>query len=116
MLYFPRFDNPNFAIVGNRCPPALAVGATCSISIQFTPTTIGNIKAQSNIAHDGNPAEQSFPLLGVGSGAMFTIVGSSNSTHSSVVFSPTLIGASSGLASFYPITTVTLQVLLVLYR
>ena len=57
----------NFSITGTTCPSALGPGTSCTVSVQFAPTTTGSQTAvvQSISGADGNVAS-SAPLSGTG--------------------------------------------------
>ena len=50
----------------NNCPSSLAINATCSINVSFTPTATGTRTGSINVSSNANP--QSAPLTGAGSG------------------------------------------------
>jgi Abnormal spindle-like microcephaly-assoc'd, ASPM-SPD-2-Hydin len=59
--------NPgDFAIASNNCGSTLLVGANCSISMTFKPTTTGTRKATLNITDDGGGSPQKVSLTGTG--------------------------------------------------
>jgi hypothetical protein len=50
----------------NNCPASLAGGASCTISVTFTPQTSGNINGGVTIADDASGSPQSVILSGTG--------------------------------------------------
>ncbi len=66
--------NPSdFAISANNCGATLASGATCQISITFTPAATGAASATLNVADDANGSPQTASLAGSGSNLVFTL-------------------------------------------
>jgi uncharacterized repeat protein (TIGR01451 family) len=65
-----------FALVGGTCPGAtpfaIAVGATCTLSYQFTPTATGPFSQTINVAADA-PGGGSFSLSGNGVQGMLSV-------------------------------------------
>jgi hypothetical protein len=60
--------NPSdFAIVTNTCGGALAIGASCTISITFTPPSLGSFSATLSIADNATGSPQTVTLTGTGS-------------------------------------------------
>jgi hypothetical protein len=53
----------------NTCPGSLAVGASCLISVTFTPSASGARSASISIADNANGSPQAVTLSGTGSGA-----------------------------------------------
>ena len=80
----------NFAISGansgdfaqtNTCPASstnLAVGASCTISVTFTPSVAGNRTASVSITDDASGSPQSIPLTGVGTDFSLDVASGSN--------------------------------------
>jgi centrosomal CEP192-like protein len=50
----------------NNCGSSLAAGASCTISVTFTPTTLGNESATLNITDDATGSPQTVSLSGTG--------------------------------------------------
>ena len=48
------------------CGANIAINATCTVSVRFTPTTIGETTATLVIAHNGTPAASNVALSGTG--------------------------------------------------
>ena len=63
----------------HNCPPSLAGGASCQISVQFTPTLAGTIPGALNVTSNASPGTEPVGLTGLGTG----------SSSSSVSFSKT---------------------------
>ncbi len=83
----------------NKCPISpntLAVGASCTITVTFTPTTTGTRRGGVNITDDAPGSPQSVSLTGTG------IVTTVSVTPSSLAFADQLVGTTS------PAQTVTL--------
>jgi hypothetical protein len=59
--------NPgDFSITANSCTGALAIGASCSVSSIFVPTTTGTRMANVEFADDAPDTPQDIPLQGTG--------------------------------------------------
>ncbi|MGD0911310.1 MAG: Ig-like domain-containing protein, partial [Terracidiphilus sp.] len=92
-------DPGDFAIVSNLCPTApasLPAGATCSLTLDFTPTTSGERTAMLTVTDDAPGSPQSINLTGTG--------------NRPVVVAPTSItnfGASVSKISAYQTVTIT---------
>lgn len=50
----------------NNCAASLAVGASCTISVSFAPTTTGSRSGSLTVTSNGTPASSSVPLTGTG--------------------------------------------------
>jgi hypothetical protein len=50
----------------NTCIPALAAGATCTISVTFTPASVGSWSASISIKDNGGSSPQTISLTGTG--------------------------------------------------
>ena len=61
----------------NNCLPTLSVGANCTVSITFTPTTTGNRLGTLTITDNAQNSPQSVSLVGTGSD--FSLTSSANS-------------------------------------
>ncbi len=71
----------------NTCGSTLAAGASCSISVTFTPTASGDQTGQITITDTGNPATLIVPLDGSGQATL-----SASATPSTLTFPATVIG------------------------
>jgi phospholipase C len=60
----------DYSIAGNTCPASLAAGASCSIQVEFNPSTIGPRWGQVNISDSdpGSPHEVRLDGFGISSG------------------------------------------------
>jgi hypothetical protein len=65
----------NFA-ESNTCVPSLAVGATCTISVTFTPSGAGDFTGSLSISDDAANSPQTLTLTGTGSTSTPTLTGS----------------------------------------
>lgn len=60
-------DSMNFPVVGDTCSGAvLAPLASCKITVQFTPTTAGNLSTDIQISSNSEAGPSSFPVKGFG--------------------------------------------------
>jgi hypothetical protein len=50
----------------NNCPASVAVGASCSVSVTFTPTASGTRSASISVTDGASGSPQSVPLTGTG--------------------------------------------------
>ncbi len=50
----------------NNCPSTLVVGAGCTISVTFTPNSVGAIQDQLQVNDDGSNSQQYVPVTGTG--------------------------------------------------
>jgi trimeric autotransporter adhesin len=57
-------------VQSNNCPQALAPGASCAISVNFLPTTIGERDGYIVIADDSVDSPQRISVMGIGTVAM----------------------------------------------
>jgi hypothetical protein len=80
----------------NTCGTAVAVNATCTISVAFKPTAAGSRTASVSIADKATGSPQTLPLSGTGVAASGPQV-SLNPT--SLTFASTTIGSSASLAA-----------------
>lgn len=55
-----------FTAASSTCGTVLAAGATCSISVTFSPTTAGTFSASLSVADNASGSPQSLPLAGTG--------------------------------------------------
>lgn len=69
----------------NNCGASLAVAASCSISVTFTPTTTGSLTASVSVADNATGTPQSATLAGTGTAPDFglTVSGSTQTLSSS---------------------------------
>jgi uncharacterized repeat protein (TIGR03803 family) len=58
--------NSNEFAQTNNCPASLSPNASCSISVTFTPTAVGNANASVTIADNAPGSPQTVPLAGIG--------------------------------------------------
>jgi hypothetical protein len=79
----------------NNCPSGLAAGATCTISITFSPTTTGTRNGSLTITDDATGSPQAETLTGSGLGAAVAL------SATNVSFSAIAVGTSSSL---HPVT------------
>jgi sugar lactone lactonase YvrE len=70
---------------GTMCNPAgtLAVGASCTINVLFTPTAVGNRTATLNVADNVTGSPQTVALTGTGAGPATVTVAPSSLTFAS---------------------------------
>jgi hypothetical protein len=73
----------------NNCPSALGVGATCSISVTYTPVDGDTTTATLNIVDNAPDSPQKIDLYGNDSGAVNSI------SANSLAFSDTAVGSAS---------------------
>ena len=64
----------------NNCPPILAMGVRCSVTVTFTPTAIGNRYGALAITDNATGSPQSLPLSGVGVAAPVVSLSATNLT------------------------------------
>lgn len=57
----------------NDCPPNLGIGASCLITVTFSPDLSGAVNATLTITDNGLGGAQTVPLSGIGSGVALTI-------------------------------------------
>jgi len=82
-------DAGDYLVTANTCASTLAVGASCSITMTFTPSTTGTRSAVLSIADDAANTPQSVSLTGVGSTSNATL------TPSSLAYATQLVGTNS---------------------
>jgi hypothetical protein len=82
-------DASDFAISSNTCGTQLAVGASCSVGVTFTPATSGALTAALTFTDTAPNSPQTIPLTGTGTTAAFTL------TPASMTFSTQLAGTTS---------------------
>ncbi len=73
----------------NNCGAGLASGASCTISVTFTPSQTGARSGAITVSDNASPPTQTISLTGTGTGAQ------ANLTPSSLTFSPQMVGTSS---------------------
>jgi hypothetical protein len=76
----------------NTCPSgtsSLAVGASCSITVTFTPSAEGSRSATLNVADNASGSPQAVPLSGIGLSPLASV------SPTTLTFASTLIGATS---------------------
>jgi hypothetical protein len=73
----------------NTCQPSLSVGASCSISVTFTPSVVGTDNGALTVTDNASNSPQSVPLTGTGVGAQAVL------TPTTLTFGVQLIGTSS---------------------
>ncbi len=59
----------NFAQT-NNCPGTLAIGASCTFSVTFTPTVVGAVSGAISLYDNASGSPQVAPLSGTGAGAV----------------------------------------------
>ena len=57
----------------NTCGSTLGVGASCTVSVIFTPQVVGSVSATLDVNDNATGSPQSVPLSGVGVGAAVTL-------------------------------------------
>jgi subtilisin family serine protease len=77
----------------NNCGTSVAAGASCTINLVFTPTTIGNRSGSLTLSSNSNPAPAAVTLSGTGTAAVATL------SPGSLSFSSQLLGTSSSAQS-----------------
>jgi hypothetical protein len=77
----------------NNCPSSLGAGASCSISVTFTPGAAGARSASVSIADDATSSPQSIALTGSGQAPAVTL------TPTSLSYGSQLVGTTSGSQS-----------------
>jgi hypothetical protein len=87
--------NPAFTLLpaGNGCTGSLAVGSSCTISVQFAPTAVQDYAGQLTITSNATIAASSIALSG-GGGEPAAGFGPPGGTES-LIFSPLLVGQKS---------------------
>jgi len=78
--------NGNFTQT-NTCGSSVAVGASCTITIQFSPTVIGDRTGVVTIADNAGPPTQTIHLFGTGTDVSFSTL--------SLTFAPQKVGTTS---------------------
>lgn len=82
-------DASDFAISANTCGATLASGATCLISLTFTPAAVGSRAATLNVADDATGSPQTASLIGSSASIVF------NLRPASVTYPVVMTGSSS---------------------
>jgi Beta-propeller repeat/Abnormal spindle-like microcephaly-assoc'd, ASPM-SPD-2-Hydin len=80
--------NPTFFAINNGCGATLAIGASCNISVTFTPPSANPFSAALTIADNAVSLNQSTSLTGTGGGPQIT-------QTNSVVFGNQAVGTTS---------------------
>ncbi len=65
--------NPSDFAQTNNCPAALVAGASCQISVTFTPHGVGSKIAGLEIDDDSNPSAQFVTVSGTGTGGILQV-------------------------------------------
>src|SRR6201999_2435219 len=60
----------------NNCPGALAAGASCAVTVTFTPNASGTLSSTVAITDNAPVSPQSFTVSGLGIGAVAMLSGS----------------------------------------
>jgi N-acetylneuraminic acid mutarotase len=84
-----------FAMQASTCGTSLAAGASCSISVTFTPSSTATFNATLTVTDDATNSPQAMSLSGAGIAASATSAATLSTT--SLTFPNTAIGASSPL-------------------
>jgi hypothetical protein len=85
--------NPaDFAISANTCGTTLAAGATCSVSVTFTPASAASFSANLSFADNAAGSPQTVALTGTGSAAL---VATATITPNPLAFPATPVGLQS---------------------
>jgi hypothetical protein len=58
--------SPSFFLVSTNCASSLAVGSSCAVSVQFSPTLAGILAGTLTINDDGAHAPHLVSLTGIG--------------------------------------------------
>ena len=66
--------NPADFSQANNCPASLAVGASCSIQVSFTPASVAGFSAAISVADNAPASPQSVALTGTGTAAPAPVV------------------------------------------
>ena len=82
-----------FAVMTSTCTGSLAGGASCSVSISFTPQTSGSVTGAFTITDNASGSPQSVPLTGTTPAAV-------SLSPSSLTFSGQAIGTTSAAQTF----------------
>lgn len=79
----------DFAISSNSCGTSLTIGASCSVSLTFTPSTSGPFSAALTITDSAPNSPQSVALSGTGTDAALTL------SPTTMTFATQLVGTTS---------------------
>jgi phosphatidylserine/phosphatidylglycerophosphate/cardiolipin synthase-like enzyme len=71
-----------FSITANTCGSSVAVGANCTISVNFTPTATGTFNAALSLADNAPGSPQTVTLTGVGQASLAPIASLSGTAFS----------------------------------
>jgi hypothetical protein len=82
----------SYLLSAKTCTTSLAVGASCTLSVEFKPTTAGTLGANLAIADNATGSPQSIPLSGTATQPSSTTVAFS---PTSLTFPSTAVGATS---------------------
>jgi Abnormal spindle-like microcephaly-assoc'd, ASPM-SPD-2-Hydin len=96
----------------NTCGTAVALGATCTISVVFKPTTTGWMQASLNVNGGGGAGTQTVALSGTGVVPTYTVSPASvafGSETTNVASAPMLIAVTNTGNLPLPITSITLS-------
>jgi hypothetical protein len=63
----------DYTVSATTCPASLAVGASCTITVQFKPTAVGSRAASLTIKHNAGAGSTVVSLTGTGAGSQFTM-------------------------------------------
>ncbi|MFT3819975.1 MAG: choice-of-anchor D domain-containing protein [Rubrivivax sp.] len=85
-----------FAVSSNNCPATLAPGASCTISVTFTPAAAGSRSGSLTIANNGSTGNKTVALSGTGQAAG---AGTASVSPASLSFPTTNVGSSSAAQS-----------------
>jgi hypothetical protein len=77
----------------NTCGSSVAVGASCTLSVTFTPTVVGSETATLTISDNASPATQTVSLTGTGTGPLVSL------SPTSLTFPAQQVGTSSSAQS-----------------
>ena len=94
-----------FGLSANMCGGTLAAGASCSVSVTFTPTMAGSLSGSLSIASGNGGSPARLQLAGVGFDFQLTLVGASsaNVTQGQTAYytlALTTLGGSGGTFNF----------------
>jgi hypothetical protein len=72
-----------FKLVNNACPPTLAAGASCTVGVEFEPTSAGTASGSLTVSSQALATGASVPLSGMGFDFAVASSGSSSQTIAS---------------------------------
>jgi len=87
---FSGTDASSFIKSASTCGATLAIGASCTISVELNPTTTGALTAALNVADNATGSPQSVTLSGTGSTPPVTL------SLTNLAFAATAVGSASG--------------------